>query len=177
VGRSPAKKILAQNACFESKNCCESRLVNAELGCCAPAAAAAGLLLLGCSAAGVLLLVATVLLSISSMPGSVGSGVKKGTIRGAYKKTAEKRAAEKQREAAAAAVEAHERRRLEAAEQAEAAAKQRRRQLGAERVSDGLRVRGAAASSSAAAPAAAVPAMVTVPKASILGFLKPKAEP
>ena len=143
------------------------------LGCCW----AAGLLL-GCLRGWLLLHVATVILSISSMPGGLGSGVKKGTIRGPYKKTAEKRAAETQRAAAKAAVEAHERQQLEAAEQAKAAAKQRRQQWGDAYVSDGLRVRGAAASSSAAVPAAAAPAAdVAVPKASILAFFKPKAVP
>ena len=147
------------------------------LSCCC--CWAAGLLLgcfSSCSSRGLSLRVATVLLSISSMPGGLGSGVKTGTKRGPYNKTAEKRAAEEQREAAKAAVTAEKRRRLEVEEQLKAAAKQRRLQCGAELVSDGLRARGAAASSSAAAPAAAAPAVVPVPKASILGFFKPKAD-
>ena len=65
----------------------------------------------------------------------------------------------------------------EAAEQAEAAAQQRRRLCGAERVSDGLRVRGAVASSSAALSSEAAPAAVPEPKGSIAVFFKPKAEP
>ena len=111
------------------------------------------------------------------MPGGLGSGVKRGTIRGPYKKTAVKRAAEEQRKAAKAAIEAHERRRLEAAEQLRAAGKERRQQCGVGRVSDGLRAQGAAASSSVAKSAAAAPAAAPEPQRSIIGFLKPKAEP
>ena len=47
------------------------------------------------------------------MPGGVGSGVKKGTKRGHYAKTAEKLVAEKLRKSAKDVVEAENRRRLE----------------------------------------------------------------
>ena len=112
-GGSPAKKIWPKRMIFKRNLAHQPRpLPNAMsanlLPSRAPAARARAshralvlvlLVLLGCRCLCdcLVLHVAAAILSISSMPGGVGSGVKKGTIRGPYKKTAEKRAAETQR--------------------------------------------------------------------------------
>ena len=118
--------------------------------------AAAGLL--GCFRRGLVLHVGTVILSIWSMPGGVGSGVKKGTIRGPYKKTAEKRAAEESRTAAKAAAAVVQ----QQAEKQKAVMREKhadqamciRRRWGSERIAD----KAAAAALAGTAPEAAVPA-------------------
>ena len=122
-----------------------------------------------------LLFVVAVILSISSMPGGLGSGVKEGTVRGPYKKTAGKRKAKVVRETAKAADEADKRQRMEAAEQKKAAAKERRQQQGCARVADSLRGRGPVAASSSAVAAAAAPAAAAEPKGSIAAFFMPQS--
>ena len=119
--------------------------------------------------------VGTVLLSISSMPGGVGSGVKKGTIRGPYKKTAEKRAAEESRTAAKAVVQ-------QQAEKQKAVMREKhadqamciRRRWGSERIAD----KAAAAALAGTAQEAAAPAAAAAqPKKGTLDsfFAKPCA--
>ena len=111
--------------------------------------------------------------------GRRGQRSQKGHEARALREDGREAVAEQLRKAAKDAFEAEKRRRLAAAEQAKAADKQMRRRVGVERVSDRLRVQGAAASSSAAASAAAAPdpEAAPEPKGSIIGFLKPKAEP
>ena len=107
--------------------------------------------------------------------GGLGSGVKQGTKRGSYTKTAGKRKVKEEREAAKTADEAEKRQRMEAAEQRKAAAKQRRQQQGCARVADSLRGRGCVTASSSAVAAAAAPAAAAEPKGSIAAFFKPQA--
>ena len=133
--------------------------------------------LLCCCLRGLVLHVGTVLLSVSSMPGGVGSGVKKGTIRGPYKKTAEKRAAEAQRTAAKAAAnllqeQAEKQKALMREKHAEQASCIRRR-WGSERIAD----QAAAAALAGTAPEAAAPAAAAQPsKGTLLSFFsKPPA--
>ena len=92
------------------------------------------------------------------MPGGVGSGVKKGTIRGPYKKTAEKRAAEAQRTAANAAAalvqeQAEKQKALMREKHAEQASCIRRR-WGSERIADKAAAAALAGTAEAAVPAA-----------------------
>ena len=92
------------------------------------------------------------------MPGGVGSGVKKGTIRGPYKKTAEKRAAEAQRTAAKAAAalvqeEAEKQKAFMREKHAEQASCIRRR-WGSERIADKAAAAALAGTAEAAVPAA-----------------------
>ena len=109
------------------------------------------------------------------MPGGLGSGVKEGTVRGSYKKTAGKRKAKEERKTAKGADEADKRQRMEAEKEEKAAAKQRRQQQGCAVVADGLRDRRRVAASSSSVAAAAASAAALEPLGSIAAFFKPQA--